>query len=324
MTTSTSSTFPAARFTVADFNRMGGPSGFSYRLPKLGAARADCGALCIAEGRVEEYEIRPGLTLVVSDLQVHHHYEATSMMTPRFSAIVMLQGHARARLGPQDDARLAAHGGVSALYGDTVAMTGIHPAGQRLRSVNLSLSDPDAAGDERTSDMIWKALRSPGLRLRRWQVQSHLLTAIGHLLDCGWDHPLRKLLSEGVGNQLLAHALASQDQVPPADRGLSQRDRQLLERVRERLHDAPGEDHTLEALARLACMSPSTLRAKFQAAYQQSVFGWLRERRLEVARQRLAQGWSVQQAAHFVGYRHATNFATAFRERYGVAPSELN
>ena len=53
------------------------------------------------------------------------------------------------------------------------------------------------------------------------------------------------------------------------------------------------------------------------------MFSWLRER-LEVARQHLAQGWSVQQAAHFVGYRHATNFATAFRERYGVAPSELN
>lgn len=261
----------------------------------------------------------------MSDLQVHHHYEATSFMTPRFSAIIMLQGQARAQLDRQNDVPLVAHSGISALYGDSACMTGIHPAGQRLRSVNLSLSEPEAAGDERASEMIWKALRSPaGLRLRRWQVQNHLLLAIEHLLDCGWDHPLRNLLREGVGAQLLAHALASLDQAPPADQSLSQRDRQLLERVRERLHDAPGEDHTLEALAKLACMSPSTLRAKFQAAYRQSVFSWLRERRLEVARQHLAQGWSVQQAAHFVGYRHATNFATAFRERYGVAPSELN
>ena len=35
---------------------------------------------------------------------------------------------------------------------------------------------------------------------------------------------------------------------------------------------------------------------QIQAAYRQSVFSWLRERRLEVARQHLAQGWSVQQA----------------------------
>jgi len=123
---------------------------------------------------------------------------------------------------------------------------------------------------------------------------------------------------------LLAHALASLEPGAPAESAVSERDRLLLERVRERLHNAPGEEHTLDDLARLACMSPSTLRAKFQATYQRSVFNWLRERRLEVAREQLAQGCSVQQAAHFVGYRHATNFATAFRERYGIAPSELN
>ena len=246
------------------------------------------------------------------------------MMSPRFSAIVMLQGHARTRIDHHDEVRLAAHGGVSALYGDTVAMTGIHEAGQRLRSVNLSLSDPDGAGDDQTSEMIWKALRSPALRLRRWQVQGHLLQAIEHLLDCAWDGPLQNMLREGVATQLLAHALASLEPGAPAESAVSERDRLLLERVRERLHNAPGEEHTLDDLARLACMSPSTLRAKFQATYQRSVFNWLRERRLEVAREQLAQGCSVQQAAHFVGYRHATNFATAFRERYGIAPSELN
>ena len=81
------------------------------------------------------------------------------------------------------------------------------------------------------------------------------------------------------------------------------------------------QHYTLEALARLACMSQSTLRTKFRAAYQCSVFEWLHERRMVLARERLAQGLSVQEAARLVGYRHATNFATAFRKRFGVAPS---
>ena len=51
-----------AQFTVADFNRMGSQSGFRYRLPQLtGALRADPETLCIAEGRVDTYAIRPGL-----------------------------------------------------------------------------------------------------------------------------------------------------------------------------------------------------------------------------------------------------------------------
>lgn len=315
---------PTVRFTVADFSRLGNRNGFRYRLPGFEASNADPDTVCIAEGRVEEHAIRPGLTLVVSDVLVHHHYESTSFMTPRFSAIVMLQGRAQARIGCHDDVRLVSQSGVSAVYGDTAAMTGVHPAGQRLRSVNLSLSEPDGVDDSQIGNQVRKALRTPDLRLRHWKVQPHLMQAIEHLLGCRWDESLQGMLREGVSTQLLAHALVSLDQEEPAGGAVSQRDRLLLERVRERLHSAPGDDHTLDELAKLACMSSSTLRAKFQATYQCSVFSWLRERRLEVAREHLAQGCSVQQAAHFVGYRHATNFATAFRERYGIAPSELN
>ena len=167
---------------------MGGPAGFSYRLPKLGTPRADHDALCIAEGRVEEHQIRPGVTLVVSDLQVHHHYEATSFMTPRFSAIIMLQGQARAQLDRQNDVPLVAHSGISACAARMPHDR--HPSGRPAPAQRQPvLVRAEAAGDERASEMIWKALRSPaGLRLRRWQVQNHLLLAIEHLLDCGWDH----------------------------------------------------------------------------------------------------------------------------------------
>lgn len=105
---------------------------------------------------------------------------------------------------------------------------------------------------------------------------------------------------------------------------LTGRDFRLLERVRQRIAQAPGEAYRLQDLASLACMSQSTLRAKFHAAYDCSVFAWLRECRLALAREQLSRGWTVQQAAHAVGYRHATNFATAFRRRYGVPPSQLS
>ena len=97
----------------------------------------------------------------------------------------------------------------------------------------------------------------------------------------------------------------------------------MLQRVIDCLQASPAADHRLEDLARVACMSPSSLRLKFQQVHHCSVFAWLRERRLQLACEQLRQGCSVQQAAHFVGYRHATNFATAFRTRYGIAPSQI-
>ena len=191
--------FPTARFTVADFNRMGGPAGFSYRLPKLGTPRADHDALASPRAASRNTRSGPASRWSCPTCRCTITTKPRPSLTPRFSAIIMLQAR-RAQLDRQNDVPLVAHSGISALYGDSACMTGIHPAGQRLRSVNLSLSEPEAAGDERASEMIWKALRSPaGLRLRRWQVQNHLLLAIEHLLDCGWDHLLRNLLREGVG-----------------------------------------------------------------------------------------------------------------------------
>ncbi|VFR19791.1 Transcriptional regulator AlcR in siderophore [Alcaligin] cluster [plant metagenome] len=51
--------------------------------------------------------------------------------------------------------------------------------------------------------------------------------------------------------QLLASALACSSQGFESVPALSPRDRQLLERVRERRYEAPGEHHTLAELAKL-------------------------------------------------------------------------
>ncbi|MEP1582208.1 MAG: helix-turn-helix domain-containing protein [Marinobacter sp.] len=49
----------------------------------------------------------------------------------------------------------------------------------------------------------------------------------------------------------------------------------------------------------------------------------MRKCRLNLAWHYLEQGYSVQQAAHRSGYRHATNFATAFRRQFGVSPKTV-
>ncbi|MGJ7544277.1 helix-turn-helix transcriptional regulator [Variovorax sp. LT1R16] len=321
-----SSPAPPQRFSAADFDRLGDDAGFRYRLPFLSGAPRDPAALCIAEGRVEAHTLGPGLTLVASDVVAHHHYEAISVARPQFSAIVMLQGQAQAALGSGDRVPMLAQGGTSAAYGDAVSMTGIHPARQRLRSINVSASASGVlfTDEPQLAELITAAIRAPSRRFGHWPVPPHLVQAIEQVVAGQWDGPLQTLLCKGVGLQLLAHALAPAASVAPGSgrSPLSARDRRLLERVRERLHETPEAPHTLEALARLACMSPSTLRIKFRAAYQCSVFEWLHERRMALAHAQLAQGLSVQAAARLVGYRHATNFATAYRKRFGLSPSE--
>jgi AraC-like DNA-binding protein len=315
----------ARRYTAADFERFWGGTDFcSCPLQALAPQKPQEG-LCIAEGRLKQCELRPGMRLVLADIAVHHWHECPWALQAGFSAFFMLRGHARMRLAQAGCEGIGAQGGLAAVHGAAAPLFASYPAGQRLCFLGLSLEFRASQGDPDLEELLASLLARP--RLSPWFASRHLADAAAQLLDGIWHGALHGLMCDGVGLHLLAHALegASTKAAASAKASakLSLRDRVLLERVRGCLHEMPEKAHTLAELAQLACMSPGTLQGKFQEAYGQSVFEWLRNRRLEVARDRLAQGCSVQQAAHFAGYCHATNFATAFRKRYGVAPSKL-
>jgi AraC-like DNA-binding protein len=63
------------------------------------------------------------------------------------------------------------------------------------------------------------------------------------------------------------------------------------------------------------------LQRQFRSVYGTTVFEFLRECRLQRARQALERdGITVGQAALLAGYTSAANFATAYRRRFGLAP----
>lgn len=65
------------------------------------------------------------------------------------------------------------------------------------------------------------------------------------------------------------------------------------------------------------------LNEAFHAAVAMPVFGWVREQRLGLARQLLANtDTPVADIAQHLGYRSAANFSTAFRERFDCTPRE--
>ena len=78
---------------------------------------------------------------------------------------------------------------------------------------------------------------------------------------------------------------------------------------------------SLVALARQVGMCDYSLRQGFREVFNTTVFGYLRDRRLERAQQLLLEPWmTVAEAARVVGYDSRTSFATAFKQKYGVSP----
>ncbi len=94
--------------------------------------------------------------------------------------------------------------------------------------------------------------------------------------------------------------------------------RAAIRHLSQRLSAPP----TVEQLARLVGTNEKRLSRAFREDLGQTVFEYLRTERLRIAQRLLTTtSLSVVNIAEEIGFSSAANFATAFRERFGVTPS---
>lgn len=97
-----------------------------------------------------------------------------------------------------------------------------------------------------------------------------------------------------------------------------------LERLERYLQQNLGASITLESLARAAGVSQRSLHLICQRCYGLSPMSWLRQRRLDAARQALLADpeRSVTEVALECGFTHLGRFSAYYRERFGELPSD--
>lgn len=297
--------------TSSDLAAYGERYGIDYRFPTMPRTAAQAPVL---RGRIQELEPGSGMQLVASDIEVLQRYDSRSCRPAPLSIIVMLEGRADVALGEK---RLDFTAGMalSVSLNEREGLQATQPPNQRIRALTLALEAPRLA--EATGGRLL-----PSTNLHAWTLPTGLQQTLEQALSSPLTGMASRLHWEGMALQLLAHGLPPGLDTPAVR--LSPGEWQRLERVRERLQIRPAEPHSLATLAELASMSPATLRRKFRAAYGCSVFDYLRERRLELARQMLLRGHGVERASQSAGYQHANNFTAAFRQRYGYPPSSLH
>ena len=91
--------------------------------------------------------------------------------------------------------------------------------------------------------------------------------------------------------------------------------------VEERIHS----NLKLEEIAFLCNMSLSTFKRHFIREYQTTPDKWLQDKRLQKAKVILEQGEAKPSDIYFeFGYNNLSNFSIAFKNKFGINPSDLN
>jgi AraC family transcriptional activator of mtrCDE len=157
--------------------------------------------------------------------------------------------------------------------------------------------------------------------------------SVGDQLDVRLQQALGELVAQEAGSGAMSAALLKQVIVMLMRRSLNapgawvERFAMLsdvqIARAFAEMVAAPGVEHTVNSLAQVACLSRSAFMARFASVMGRSPMIVLRELRMRRAAQVLeTNALSVGQVAHEVGYASRSSFIRAFRETYGVDPSE--
>ena len=80
---------------------------------------------------------------------------------------------------------------------------------------------------------------------------------------------------------------------------------------------------TINEISEKMHVSQTQLKNSFRNYYGESVYKYIRSRKMKLAADQLAEGQlSVMEIAGMFGYENCSKFAAAFKGEYGVSPSD--
>lgn len=197
-------------------------------------------------------------------------------------------------------------------------------AGERHRSFTFCLSPAFFDGLEGITDEEKESLVA---YLASQEVNTHAPEVVRALesLEPEWAHKAggdrfcRAKLNEILAVSL-CEAVAQDADIHPAGTG---EDRRLAREAQLIIDSRYAEPLTLQSIARELYVGKTRLCSVFKKEYGLCVAEYLRDKRIDRAKELLANtASSVSEIGSIVGYAHQSSFAEAFRRECGVTPTQ--
>ncbi|MEM1242821.1 MAG: AraC family transcriptional regulator [Cyanobacteria bacterium P01_H01_bin.26] len=143
------------------------------------------------------------------------------------------------------------------------------------------------------------------------------------IIHCPYQGSAQRMYLESKALELLAQQFAClETDIPaPKSRELKASDLERVQYAREILVQRLCDPLSLADLARQAGLNECTLKRGFRQLFGTTVFGYLRDCRMQKAQALLQSPYmTIAQVARQVGYRNPEAFSTAFRRQFAINP----
>jgi AraC family transcriptional regulator, transcriptional activator of the genes for pyochelin and ferripyochelin receptors len=164
--------------------------------------------------------------------------------------------------------------------------------------------------------------------VRPGQTTPGMQIAVQQILQCPYQGFTQRMFLESKVLELMTLILEQEIEAQTGKQSfvrLKPEDIDRLQWVKEILHQSLDEPLSLTQLAREVGLNECTLKQGFRQLFGTTVFGYLRQCRMEQARLLLLEGrMNVREAAQAVGYASQSRFAAVFRKTFGVNPKTFS
>lgn len=284
----------------------------------------------LGQGYTREMELSPGVWLDIMDFEFHNNL---GIKVPVHDHLVQSLVLSSGLIGHDDDVYPTLGGSCSYLSGSGISPSYVarYKRSQRLVGVNIHLEPqvletffpPSQQGSESRQQLIkeneWKTSFFPEINLA-------MLRVIQQIINVPYQGITRRIYLQGKVFELLALQLDSilADQGDPLFSPRLKPDTiTCLHQAREILTTQLENPPSSLELAQQVGVSDRTLQRGFKELFGTTVIGYLMQQRLKRAEQLLREGdLTVTEVANEVGYSHLGHFAAAFKQRFGMTPSQ--
>lgn len=167
---------------------------------------------------------------------------------------------------------------------------------------------------------------STGRELKRYAIAPKVRGILMELVNCDVCGGLKDIYMEAKILELIAvylNEMVCEKRKGTGDIPLSGEDMAALLRAREILNKTYVNPFTLSQLSRKVYLNEYKLKSGFKQCYGTTVYGYIMEKRMELARVLLEQNrFKISDIAGMVGYENTSHFITAFQKKYGVTPGK--
>lgn len=279
-------------------------------------------------GRLLMCEVQPGLIVTASDVLYFKGDTVQLQADPALSCSILLGGEAE-RMRIDRHAEVCKRLEHAVLIGHAHRVRVERPEivrAHRSRDAGFMLKPAffDRFGTQLADDGLagLRAFAESDYRTATLARSPRLLGIARQILDCPYSGHLGRLFLEGSALALVAEvaALLAQEHLQVPRMGKRRYDQVMLARA---ILDArvAAPPSTL-ALARLVGVNVTTLQASFKQVHGVTLFGYVREQRLLMARCLLQEcDVAAAEIGRRVGFSSPAAFATAYRRRFGHPPT---